>query len=50
MKITSFILVFSIQMAFIYTGLKSLPLAQMGALALALTVLSMGGMKLLKVR
>ena len=50
MNLKTFVVVVSIHMALIYAGLGSLPLVQMGALALAFTVLSVGGIRLLRLR
>ena len=37
-------------MGLLYAGLGSLPLAQVGALAVAFTILSVGGMRVLKLQ
>ena len=50
MKISSFILIFSVNMAFMYVGFKSLELEHVALMAGAFTTLSMGGFKLLKLR
>ena len=50
MNLKSFAAVYAIQMTFLFVALKPFPLEQLGALALALTVLTMGGTRLLKPR
>ena len=50
MKVLTFLLIFSVNMGFIYAGFKSLPVEQVAFLALAFTALSMGGFRLLKLR
>ena len=50
MKIQSFLLIFSVNMAFMYLGFKALPLEQVALMAGAFTALSMGGFRLLKLR
>ena len=50
MKLRSFLLIFSVNMAFMYAGFKSLPVEQVALLAGSFTALSMGGFRLLKLR
>lgn len=50
MKIQSFLLIFTVTMAFMYLGFKALPLGQVALMAGAFTGLSMGGFRLLKLR
>ena len=50
MLVKVFGLIFPIHMTFLYFGLGSLPTEQLGALAVALTILTMGGLRAIKVR
>lgn len=50
MRIGTFLLIFSVNMGFVYAGFKSLPVGQVAIMALAFTALSMGGFRLLKLR
>ena len=50
MKLRSFLLIFSVNMAFMYAGFKSMPVEQVAIMAMSFTALSMGGFKLLKLR
>ena len=50
MLIKSIGIIFPIHMTFLYLGLSSFPAEQIGALAGALTVLTIGGLRAIKVR
>ena len=50
MLLKSFGIIFPIHMTFLYFGLKSFPTEQIGTLAAVLTVVTIGGLRMLKVR
>ena len=50
MNLKSLAAVFAVQMTFVYVALRPMPLEQLGGLALALTVLSLSGIRMLKLR
>ena len=50
MKFSTIVTVFGINTAFVYFGLKSVSLETMAAMALAFTVLTLGGLRLVRIR
>ena len=50
MTLKSFAAVYALHGLFLYFGVKSLPMTQVGVLALALSVISFSGIRMLKLR
>ena len=49
MLLKAFVMVFPIHMSLLYFGMKPLPVEQIGVLAAAFPVLSIGGIRMLKI-
>ena len=50
MRLPSILIIFTVNLGFMYVGFKSLPFEQIALVAVAFTGVSMGGFKLLKLR
>ena len=50
MRPTSFAVVFTVNLAFVYLGFKTLPLLQVAMMAMAISFMTMGGLRMLKLR